>query len=642
MQRLFFTSAFLMLLIVMDSSMSAPSSDSLMLVHDGRPLATILISEEPSGAVQLAACELQHYIRKISGATVPIVRNPTEVRGTVILVGASKATRALGLTNQDFEQREYLVQTRPGMLILMGLDTSSGGELDYEGDLSALTSLRFAPLGSCHAVHTFLEKYLGVRWYLPTEIGEVVPNQKTIEVPPIKIRRTIVASDYDPNQYAINKQLYINDYTRDPPESLTLTALDYDRHYDLRSGVLYWIRNKRWGSEPFSSNHSFHGWDHAFGKDHPEWFSTKSWARMQEIIAEPEGFQMKINPVLSNEGVFKKKVEIIRGFFDGKPAPFPGAYFSASGKIFGICLNDNGNWSQDPECVKQYEPEMGGNGSVSRYFWSFVNRVAREVRKTHPEGEIVSLAYWSYTLPPKEPFKLEPNVSVMLCKFPIVYWNQEYKKNDYDQIETWIKYGAKHIYTWEYLIWPSVSKAFPSVLPRTYANDGKWLASHPQYKGGYMQMYGWGIPDKDGKRRSTIWENPQFHFFNFYFRLKLYDDPSLNVEEMISEFYNSFYGPAAKPARKFVEAMENRWNDRKMRKASGFGQASHHLPNTFYWEHMGNPRFMAKLERLMADVRAAAPEGSIYARRVELLDKAILGHAIFKRGQYLKGSVPES
>ena len=117
---------------------------------------------------------------------------------------------------------------------------------------------------------------------------------------------------------------------------------------------------------------------------------------------------------------------------------------------------------------------------------------------------------------------------------------------------------------------------------------------------------------------------------------------SLNVEEMISEFYNSFYGPAAKPARKFVEAMENRWNDRKMRKASGFGQASHHLPNTFYWEHMGNPRFMAKLERLMADVRAAAPEGSIYARQVELLDKAILGHAIFKRGQYLKYSVPES
>ena len=197
MQRLFFTSAFLMLLIVMDSSMSAPSSDSLMLVHDGRPLATILISEEPSGAVQLAACELQHYIRKISGATVPIVRNPTEVRGTVILVGASKATEELGFRNEDFKQREHLLETRPGTpraLILMGRDAPQGGELDYEGDLTALTSLPYEPLGSCHAVHRFLEEFLGVRWYLPTEIEEVVPERKSIAVGPIKVRRILRSS----------------------------------------------------------------------------------------------------------------------------------------------------------------------------------------------------------------------------------------------------------------------------------------------------------------------------------------------------------------------------------------------------------------------------------------------------------------
>ena len=94
--------------------------------------------------------------------------------------------------------------------------------------------------------------------------------------------------------------------------------------------------------------------------------------------------------------------------------------------------------------------------------------------------------------------------------------------------------------------------------------------------------------------------------------------------------------PAAKPARKFVEAMEDRWNDRQMRKASGFGQASHRVPRKLYWEHMGNPEFIEKLKRLMADVRSAAPEGSIYAARVELLDKAILGHVLYKRQKYLK------
>ena len=178
---------------------------------------------------------------------------------------------------------------------------------------------------------------------------------------------------------------------------------------------------------------------------------------------------------------------------------------------------------------------------------------------------------------------------------------------------------------------------YPDILPRTYAEDAKWLVAHPQYKGGYMQMYGWGIDSKDGKRRTrTMWENPQFHFFNFYFRLKLYDDPSLNIEDMLNEFYASFYGPAGKPARRFIEAMEDRWNDREMRQASGFGQASYHLPLEFYWEHMGNAEFIETLKKLSADVRATAPEGSIYARRAELLDQAILGHAVFKRQNYLQ------
>ena len=635
MNCLVLTSVCLSVLLVVGSSPGSPAAEPLVPVQDGEAKATILLARAPGIVTQLAACELQHYIKKISGATVPIVREPAEVKGTVILVGASNATKALGLKNEDFEQREYLLETRPGVLILMGRDASKGGELDYKGDLSAFSSLWHKPLGSCYAVHTFLEKCLGVRWYLPTEIGEVVPKRKTIEVPAIKIRRMTQASEYT-RQYAINKQLYVHDYTQGGPQGMTLTALDYDRDYDLRSGMLYWIRNKRCGCEPLSANHSFVGWDKAFGKDHPEWFSTNSWAKMQEIIKDPWGYQKKINPVLSNEGVFRKKVEIIRAYFDGNPAPFPGAYRTAGGKTFGIALNDNGNWSQAPECVKQYEPQMGGRGTVSRYFWNFVNGVAREVGKTHPEAEIISLAYSGYTLPPKEPFRLEPNVGVILCRFPIVYWDRDYKKYDYGQIETWIRYGAKHIYTWEYLVHPEVQNDFPAVLPRTYADDGKWLLSHPQYKGGYMQMYNWGIVSKDGKRRSIVWENPQFHFFNFYFRLKLYDDPSLNVQDMLNEFYDRFYGPAAEPARKFVKAMEDRWNDRQMRKASGFGRASHHLPEKFYWEHMGNAQFIEKLKRMMADVRAAAPEGSIYAKRVELLDKAILGHALFKRQKYLK------
>lgn len=617
--------------------MSSQTTDPLTIVRNGEPQATIVLSQEPGLVVQLAARDLQHYIGEISGAVLPIVRESVHVEGTAILVGASKATEALGLTNGDFNQREYLLETRHGTLILMGLDSSTGGDLDYEGDLSEIVPFRFAPMGSCYAVHTFLEEFLDVRWFLPTEIGDVVPQRRTIELSDLKIRRMTAAADYDQNQYAVNRQLYVHDYSKKDPDGLTLTSLDYDTHFDRRSGVLYFIRNKRWGCELFAANHSFHGWDLAFGEPHPEWFSTKSWEKMRELIAEFEGFQLKINPVLSHEGVVKKKVEVIRAYFDGKPEPFPEAYYSASGNRFGICLNDNGNWSRDPECVKQYEPEMGDKGYVSRYFWTFVNRVAKEVRKTHPNGEIVGLAYWAYTLPPREPFRLEPNVSVMLCKFPIIYWNRDYRQNDYDQIDTWIRYGAKRIYTWEYLIWPSIAKSFPAVLPRTYAADAKWLLDHPQFGGGYLQMYGFGMDSNDGERHGgSVWENPQAYFFNSYFRWKLYDDPSRDIDAMLGEFYRLFYGPAAKPAQTFVEALEDRWNDRAMRERSGFGRAEADLPEELYWEHMGNADFVDELERLMAEVRAAAPAGSIYAARVTLLDQALLGHARHKRSLYLE------
>ncbi len=53
---------------------------TLELTHDGQPAATIVVAEKPTRSVQLAAAELQEHVRKISGATLPIVSDATEVR----------------------------------------------------------------------------------------------------------------------------------------------------------------------------------------------------------------------------------------------------------------------------------------------------------------------------------------------------------------------------------------------------------------------------------------------------------------------------------------------------------------------------------------------------------------------------------
>ncbi len=58
---------------------SAPALDAAepYLVRDGQPNAEIVVAEEAPRTTRLAAAELQKYLAKISGATLPIVTEPT-------------------------------------------------------------------------------------------------------------------------------------------------------------------------------------------------------------------------------------------------------------------------------------------------------------------------------------------------------------------------------------------------------------------------------------------------------------------------------------------------------------------------------------------------------------------------------------
>ena len=97
---------------------------ALVLVQDGQPRATIVLAEKPTASAQLAAYELQYHVRRMSGATLPIVREPQAVTGTVVLVGESDATRALGYRSSDFQPSEYLIEAAANRLVLIGATTT--------------------------------------------------------------------------------------------------------------------------------------------------------------------------------------------------------------------------------------------------------------------------------------------------------------------------------------------------------------------------------------------------------------------------------------------------------------------------------------------------------------------------------------
>lgn len=206
------------------------------LVKYGQSQAVIVTADTPPRATRLAAQELQLYVEKISGAKLPILtedqtRDAGDKPPVKVFVGRSSATDALHLAVDGLRNGAYRIAAGENWLALLGDDTNFtpivpwlrsnsdwgsgrvheqwhkitnstwGNPLSqmrkhYTGSTGSYGTPNhqataadgtvhvwgFDERGSFNAVCGFLRS-LGVRWYLPGELGEVVPELKTIALP---------------------------------------------------------------------------------------------------------------------------------------------------------------------------------------------------------------------------------------------------------------------------------------------------------------------------------------------------------------------------------------------------------------------------------------------------------------------------
>ncbi|MAE63972.1 MAG: hypothetical protein CMJ18_06830 [Phycisphaeraceae bacterium] len=608
------------LLPVLFAIATAPSHvvAGLRLTDDGRPDATIILSERPRGSAQLAAYELQHFIERISGAKLPIVREPAQVQGTRILVGESEATKALGLSNDSFKPQEYLLRTAPDTLVLIGHDRDEFAELDY-GSYMSIYNATLSWIATCYAVHVLLENHLDVRWYYPNDVlGHVIPKQPTIVVDELNVRDrpdAEIRSLYP--LFSNTERLYYTDYDKRGPFQT--------KWVDSRKSLLHWIRLRYWGGRRGGANHSFHGYDKAFGESHPEWFSTRSYERMKQLR-----YQLSVQPCLTAPGFLEQVVTIAREHLDGKPPTFPDTTRGSSESNFAVVPNDNTNMCGCSTCTPLYRNDVGLGGDASHYVWGFLNKVAREVRKTHPDATVSGIAYFNYTLPPKG-MVFEPNVSVMFCKFYQRYHDRHYQQRDYDRIREYVEVnGARSFTTYEYPIHPFMDDMpFPCIVPRVQADDVRHLARLPGFMGGTQDRT--SLATYRGTQRAGIaWANPVMDFMNVYWRVKLYDDFNLDIEKALSEYYDRFFGPGASGMEKFYTALEDRWM------SLGGADAARG-----WWGKLGTRSFLAELEGHVKEAQEATAEGSIYRERVGLVDAGIMQYLWKARKKYEGSAMSE-
>ncbi len=555
----------------------AKTSGEFELVRDGRPVAAIVLGRELTRSARFAARELQEHVRRITGAELPIVADDAKIEGARILVGECTSAEAMGLWPERFGPQEYVIVLRPETLVLYGKDDPNRPS---DTRAPSLPPELFGSSGTLYAVYHFLERSCGVRWYAPGEIGLVHPRTNTLVVNVENLRRAPAMV----HRWITPTPLYMPG----PPTEIPA------------SDVHLWKLRMRIGGKDFWVCHSFDGYYDRFLKDHPDWFA--------------QGYEGKPPQMCyTNPEFIDQVVADARAYFDGKGVA-PGA--TARGNVYGLVPMDNNRWCKCPRCRAEMDPaeqanQQFNNGKASDYIFGFVNWVAAEIRKSHPDKWIGALAYSDYAYyPTKAP--VMSNVVVQLCLHTRNWWCPSMEANDRRMLEEWRSRDPRRpLYLWLYYNFPALNAKydkygyFPGFFARTVVSQMD-LYRKANIQGVFME------------HSSEFGATYLMDQLEFYVTLKLADDPTLDGRQLIDEFFEKYYGHAGPAMRKVYEAIEDVFSDpRKYPPEIQESQSHQHQNERLAWEWLGTAERMERIGTLVADaVRAARTE--IEKKRVEM------------------------
>ena len=146
--------------------------EKLFLVRDGRPVSTIVVPDKMLPSTKQAVQWLQEYVHSVSNVKLQSVPESQAPAGTLISVGPTQLAADAGIDTKGLKYDGCQLVVRKNVLFLIGRDQLQ--EVNGNPQLG--------PRGTCRAVLTFLEDACGIRWFLPTPQGVLLPKSTNISV----------------------------------------------------------------------------------------------------------------------------------------------------------------------------------------------------------------------------------------------------------------------------------------------------------------------------------------------------------------------------------------------------------------------------------------------------------------------------
>jgi len=445
---------------------------------------TIFVPEDSSVSQDWAARQLKKYVLESTNCELSIEKGTQLSSPKCIILGNNKAILDNLIPNFDVDslgEEGFYIKTINDTIIIAG------------------SKVR----GTVYGVFTFLENYVGCRFYAP-EL-EIVPKNERLEIPDID---NMQIPDFD---YRL--VTYMN--LMEPKSSAK-----------LKCNMNPFSEEKYGGSIKFSMQHMTHTFyqlinPNKYFKEHPDYFAL--------VDGERQSYDAQL--CLTNPDVIRISTEQVLKWMEIDPGSLS----------FGVVQNDVNRYCECDNCKKIDEQEESHSGSLLY----FVNNIAKKVKEKYPEKNIHTIAYTYSEKPPKS-LKPEDNVIIVLCHMHPSCDNHPLELCPIDQnyvnnLKGWLE-KTENIMVWHYIV---TFKHY--LLP--FPNFQAISKDIPFYK---------SLGVKGFLGQAEFSSEQEFQELRNFVCLKLAWNVNTDLNKLYNEYFRDVYGPAGNFIQEYFNILQER------------------------------------------------------------------------------------